>query len=65
MSFFILIMTIKSINNKIIQLPILNDMKLALSLKNLFISTVTNYIVGIIRFLDYIKFDNDLGIIED
>ena len=43
----------KSINDKIIQYPILNKVKLILVLKNLADNTVINYINGIARFLDF------------
>lgn len=46
-------MNAKSINDKIIQYPILNKVKLILVLKNLADNTVINYINGIARFLDF------------
>ena len=55
----------KSINDKILQYPILNDVKLALALKNLADNTVINYMDGIARFLDFINYDNHFDINED
>lgn len=52
----------KRINDKIIQYPILNDAISALALKNLSERTVTNYLDGIARFLDFIQYDNSFDI---
>lgn len=58
-------MNTKSINDKIALYPILNDVKQALILKNVSDRTVTNYMDGIARFLDFIKYDNLFEITED
>lgn len=58
-------MNTKSINDKIALYPILNDVKQALILKNVSDRTVTNYMDGIARFLDFIKYDNPFEITED
>lgn len=58
-------MNTKSINDKIALYPILNDVKQALILKNVSNRTVTNYMDGIARFLDFIKYDNLFEITED
>lgn len=58
-------MNTKSINDKIALHPILNDVKQALILKNVSDRTVTNYMDGIARFLDFIKYDNLFEITED
>ena len=58
-------MNTKSINDKIVLYPILNDVKQALILKNVSDRTVTNYMDGIARFLDFIKYDNLFEITED
>lgn len=58
-------MNTKSINDKIIQYPILNDVSAALKLKNLSQNTITNYLDGIARFLDFIEYDNLFPITED
>ena len=57
-------MNTKSINDKIALYPILNDVKQALILKNVSDRTVTNYMDGIARFLDFIKYDNLFEITE-
>ena len=58
-------MNTRSINDKIALYPILNDVKQALILKNVSDRTVTNYMDGIARFLDFIKYDNLFEITED
>lgn len=58
-------MNTKSINDKIALYPILNNVKQALILKNVSDRTVTNYMDGIARFLDFIKYDNLFEITED
>lgn len=58
-------MNTKSINNKIKQYPILNNVKLPLYLKNLADSTVINYMDGIARFLDFINYNNHFDINEN
>lgn len=58
-------MNTKSINDKIALYPILNDVKQALILKNVSDRTVTDYMDGIARFLDFIKYDNLFEITED
>lgn len=58
-------MNTKSINDKIALYPILNDVKQALILKNVSDRTVTNYMDGIARFLDFIKYDTLFEITED
>lgn len=58
-------MNTKSINDKIIQYPILNELKSSLALKNLSPITVTNYMDSVARFLDFIHFDNHFDITEE
>ena len=58
-------MNTKSINDKIIQYPILNELKSSLALKNLSPITVTNYMDSVARFLDFIHFDNQFDVTED
>ena len=58
-------MNTKSINDKIAQYPILNDLEASLSLKNLSPITVTNYMDSVARFLDFIHFDNHFDITEE
>ncbi|WP_084300880.1 tyrosine-type recombinase/integrase [Thomasclavelia saccharogumia] len=58
-------MNTKSINDKIKQFPILNDVRIALDLKNLADKTIINYMDGIARFLDFINYDNLFDINED
>lgn len=55
----------KSINDKIIQYPILIDVQKALSLKNVSERTSINYLAGIARFLDFINYDNHFQITFD
>ena len=47
-------MNTKSINDKISQYPILNEVNLSLKLKNVSERTILNYMDGIARFLDFI-----------
>lgn len=58
-------MNTKSINDKIVQYPILNELKSSLALKNLSPITVTNYMDSVARFLDFIHFDNCFDITEE
>ena len=55
----------KTINDKIKQYPILNDVKTALILKSVSQRTVVNYMDSIARFLDFIEYDNSFDITED
>lgn len=58
-------MNTKSINDKIVQYPILNELKSSLALKNLSPITITNYMDSVARFLDFIHFDNQFDITEE
>lgn len=58
-------MNTKSINDKIALYPILNEVKTELELRNLSPITVTNYMDGIARFLDFINYDNSFEITEN
>ena len=52
-------------NDKLIRYPILNEVIKVLDLKNSSHNTITNYIDGIARFLDFIEFDNSFEISID
>ena len=58
-------MNTKSINDKISQYPILNEVNLSLKLKNVSKRTILNYMDGISRFLDFISYDNQFEITSD
>lgn len=58
-------MNTKSINVKISQYPILNEVNLSLKLKNVSERTILNYMDGIARFLDFISYDNQFEITSD
>ena len=58
-------MNTKSINDKISQYPILNEVNLSLKLKNVSKRTILNYMDGIARFLDFISYDNQFEIASD
>lgn len=58
-------MNMKSINNKISQYPILNEVNLSLKLKNVSDRTILNDMDGIARFLDFISYDNQFEITSD
>lgn len=58
-------MNTKSINDKISQYPILNEVNLSLKLKNVSKRTILNYMDGIARFLDFISYDNQFEITSD
>ncbi|MBM6931668.1 phage integrase N-terminal SAM-like domain-containing protein [[Clostridium] spiroforme] len=58
-------MNTKSINDKISQYPILNEVNLSLKLKNVSDRTILNYMDGIARFLDFISYDNHFEITSD
>ena len=58
-------MNTKSINDKIAQYPILNELKSALILKGLSYRTEINYMDCTARFLDFIEYDNSFEITEN
>ena len=58
-------MNTKSINDKISQYPILNEVNLSLKLKNVSKRTILKYMDGISRFLDFISYDNQFEITSD
>lgn len=58
-------MNTKSINDKIAQYPILNELKSALILKGLSYRTEVNYMDCTARFLDFIEYDNSFEITEN
>lgn len=58
-------MNTKSINDKISQYPIFNEVNLSLKLKNVSKRTILNYMDGISRFLDFISYDNQFEITSD
>lgn len=55
----------KSIDDKIFQYHIRNNIKLALHLKNLANKTIINYLDSIVRFLDFIHYNNHFDIVKD
>jgi len=54
----------KSIDVKIFQYHIRNNIKLALHLKNLTDRTIGNYLDSIVRFLDFIHYDKHFDIVK-
>lgn len=58
-------MFVNTINDKIIQYPVLEQLKKLLILKGSSQATICNYLCGVARFLDYIEYDNSFQITVD